>query len=479
MNYSTEKISGNQTRIDFTVPAETFETAMQQAYLKTRGRINVPGFRKGKAPRKLIESMYGEAVFYDEAFDRIFPDLYEEAVEKEKLFPVDQPDVKLDQIGSGKELKFSATVFVKPEVTLGEYKGLKGVRHLHPVPDEEIELRISRDVEKVTTREEIKDRPAGTGDIVNIDYSGSVNGVPFDGGDGKNHDLTLGSGSFIPGFEEQLAGMNTGEKKSITVTFPEDYHEAKLAGMQAEFDVTVNSVMAEVKPELNDDFAQDVSEYQTYAEYRTAVLHELEEKRDSQAEVHLEDGLVRQAVDASDCDIPDAMVNRQIDRLIANMRMRMLYQGLKMEDYLKYTNTTEDGLREQFRQDALDYVKTDLVLEAIGKKEGIEPSEDEINAEITKQAESMKADLAKYKEGLSENQLEGFRDIVINRKVLDLIKSQAEITLHEGEHDDVDTGEVISQVKEALENADEPVEEKATKKPAKKTRKKAEKQADE
>jgi trigger factor len=195
--------------------------------------------------------------------------------------------------------------------------------------------------------------------------------------------------------------------------------------------------------------------------------------------VHLEDSLVRQAVDASDCDIPEAMVNRQIDRLIANMRMRMLYQGLRMEDYLKYTNTTENDLRSQFRQDALDYVKTDLVLEAIGKKEGIEPSEDEINAEITKQAESMKADLAKYKEGLSENQLEGFRDIVINRKVLDLIKSQAEITLHEGEHEDVDTGEVINQVKDALENVDEPKEGKPVKKPAKKPRKKAEKKSDE
>lgn len=486
MSYSIEKISGNQTRIDFTVPAETFSDAMQKAYLKTRGRINVPGFRKGKAPRKLIESMYGESVFYDEAFDAIFPELYQEAVEKENLFPVDQPEVKLDQIGTGKELKFSTTVYVKPEVTLGEYKGLRGVRHLHPVPESEIELRIARDVEKVTTREEIKDRPAQNGDIANIDYEGSVAGVPFDGGKGTNHDLTLGSGSFIPGFEEQLIGMNPGEKKVITVTFPAEYHQENLAGKQAEFEVTVNSVLAEVKPEFNDDFAQDVSEYQTYQEYREAVVRELTEQRDSHAESHLEESLIRQAVDASDCDIPEAMVGREIDRMIQNMRLRMLYQGLKLEDYLKYTNTTEEDLRGQFRQDALDYVKTDLVLEAIGRKEGIAPSEEDIQAEIRKHAESMKADFARYRDSLNENQLENFRDIVINRKVVELIKSNADVSIHEGEHDEeVDAGEVIRQAKEALENAEEQAaentddQEQPEKKPARKTRKAADKQSDE
>jgi trigger factor len=464
MSYQTEKISGNQTRINFTVPAEIFDGAMQQAYLKQRGRINVPGFRRGKAPRKLIERMYGESVFYDEAFDLIFHDAYEEAVKKEDLFPVDQPDIKIDQIGSGQELRFSATVFVKPEVTLGKYKGLKGVRHIHPVPEEEIQHRIALDIEKVTVKEDVKDAPLKDGDTADIDFFGTLQGVPFEGGAGKGHQLKLGSNSFIPGFEEQLIGLKVGEEKTIKVTFPDGYHQESLAGREAEFFVKINMATAEVKPVLDDDFAQDVSEHQTFADYKAAILKELEDRRDQQAEAHLEDQLIQQAVDAADCDIPEAMVNRQTDRLTQNMKMQMLYQGIRMEDYLKYTNTTEEDLRTQFHVDALNGVKMDLVMEEIGKVEKIEPAQAEIDEEVKKRAAGTGSDLEKYREGLSESQLENLKALITTSKVVEFIKSHAEITLHEGEHEHIDAGEIISQVQDAVE------EQKGTeeKKPAKK-----------
>lgn len=465
MSYQAERISGNQAKIAFTVAPDIFEGAMQQAYLKNRGRINVPGFRKGKAPRKLIEAMYGESIFYDDAFDHIFPELYDEAVEKEDLFPVDQPDVKVEQIGSGKELKFSATVYVRPEVTLGSYRGLKATRHLHPVPEEEIDHRISHDVEKVTVSEEVKDRALGEGDTADIDFLGSVGGVPFEGGKGRGHKLKLGSGSFIPGFEKQVEGMRVGDTKTITVTFPAEYHEESLAGKEAQFEVKVNAATHEVKPELDDDFAQDVSEHKTFADYRAAIVKELEERRDLQAENHLEDSLVQQAVDAADCDIPEAMVNRQTDRLMQNMEMQMLYQGIRMEDYLKYTNSTQEDLRERFRQDALTGVKTDLVLDAIAKKEGVEPTPEEIDVEIARRAKEMGRDENQYREGLNDQQRENYREIARTRKTISLIKESAEISVHEGEHDeDINAKEVLERVQDALEESEAP----KTKKPAKK-----------
>ncbi len=468
MSYQAEKISGNQYKITFNVPSEDFDAAMQDSYLKNRGRINVPGFRKGKAPRKLIENMYGESIFYDDAFDKIFPDLYEEAVEQENLFPVDQPDVKVDQIGSGKELQFSLTVFVKPDVELGEYKGLKGTRHLHPVSEEEIEHRISHDVQKMTTSQDVEGRALENGDTANINYLGSVDGVPFEGGQADGHQLTLGSGSFIPGFEEQLVGMNIGDEKIITVTFPTPYHSEALAGKEAQFEVKVNSATQEVKPEMDDDFAQDVSEHKTFEDYRAAIVKELEENRDRQAEVALENELIQKAVDAADCDIPKAMVERQIDRLFMNMKMQMMYQGLRMEDYLMYTNTTEEDLRERFRDDAKNGVKTELVIDEIAKAEKFEISDEEIDEQIKRYAEDNHQDFETYKATVNEKQRENFKDLAMSRKVVDLIKSSAKVDIHDGpHHDPIDAQEVLDAVSGALEDGQEEQPE-SKKKPAKK-----------
>ena len=459
MSYQVEKVSSNQQKISFEIPAAAFDEAMQKAYLKTRGRISVPGFRKGKAPRKLIENMYGEGVFYDEAFDQIFPDAYKEAVEAEDLFPVDQPQIDVAEIGSGKDLKFTATVYVRPEIVLGEYKGLKGVRHLHPVTQEQIDARIARDVEKVTTEEDIGEEALQEGNTANIDYLGSVDGKPFEGGEGKGHKLRLGSHSFIPGFEEQVTGMKVGEEKDITVTFPAEYHAKDLAGKEAVFHVKVNAATREVKPALDDEFAKDVSEHNSFEEYRAAVEKELTELRDKHAETQLENDLVQQAVDAADCDIPEAMIQRQIDYLVQNMRIRMMYQGLKMEDYLKYTNTDEQALRENFRQDALNNVKTELVLDAIRKQEKLEATEEEVDEEIRRHAQETGREFDSYKEGLNENQRENYKDIALNRKVVDLLKASAEVSEHTEAHDEEltvqDLAESAAKTAEALEAAGE------------------------
>lgn len=469
MSFKAEKISGNQYKISFEVPQADFDAAMEQSFQKNRGRINVPGFRKGKAPRRLIENMYGETIFYDDAFDLIFPDLYEEAVKAEDLFPVDQPNVSVDQIGSGQDLLFTATVYVKPDVTLGDYKGLKGTRHLHPVSEEEIEHRISHDTRKMTTTQEVEGRALESGDNANINYLGSVDGVSFEGGQADGHNLVLGSNSFIPGFEDQVIGMNVGEEKVITVTFPTEYHSKALSGKEAQFAVKVNSATHEVKPELDDDFAQDVSEHKTFADYRAAIVKELEERRDQQAEVNLENELVQKAVDAADCDIPDAMVERQIDRQMMNMKMQMAYQGLRMEDYLRYTNTTEEDLRDNVREDAKNSVKTELVIDEIAKVEKLEANEEEVEKQIERYAKEANKELEAYKAGLTDNQKESFKDIATSRKVVDLLVKNAEISLHEGEHDDpVDMQEVLESVTEALDSE----EAQEVKAPAKKTRKK-------
>lgn len=456
MSYQAEKISGNQYKILFTVPSGEFDAAMQQSYLKNRGRINVPGFRKGKAPRRLIENMYGEGIFYDDAFEMIFPDLYHQAVDQEDLFPVDQPEVHVDQIGSGQELVFSVTVYVKPDVSLGEYKGLTATRHLHAIGEEEIEHRISHDIQKLTTYEDITDRALQEGDTANINYLGSVDGVAFEGGQADGHELTLGSGAFIPGFEEQLVGMNIGDEKTITVTFPTQYHSQELAGKEAQFHVKVNSAKQEVKPEMDDEFARDVSEHQTYEEYHAAIVKELEERRDKNAETAVENELVQKAVDAADCDIPRAMVERQVDRMFMNMKMRMLYQGIRMEDYMMYTNTTEEDLRGQFEDDARNNIKTELVTGAIAKQEGLEVDQEEIDAQIARYAADSHQELETYKAGLNENQLENFKDLALYQKVVGFIKDNAVIDVHTSEETDetIDVREVVESVAQALDSAE-------------------------
>ena len=453
MGYTVEKISGNQVKIAFEIEAEKFDAAVQKAYLKLRGRLNVPGFRKGKAPRKLIESMYGENVFYDEAFDIVFPDEYEAAVKENGLKVVDRPEVDaVDQIGVGKDLKCSVKVFVKPDVELGDYKGLKAVKYVHKVTAEEIDARIQEDVEKATTMADVTDRAVENGDSVNLNYLGTVDGEAFEGGTAENQTLVIGSGHFIPGFEEQMIGMQIGEEKDLNVKFPEEYHAENLKGKDAVFHVKVNGIQTKVAPALDDDFAADVSEFDTFADYRANIEKELTERAQKNADTQLENELVQQAVDAADCDIPQAMIDDEIDLMMREMKLRMMYQGLKFEDYLKYTGQSEDQVKEMYQPEAKNRVKMQLVLEAMIKAEGIEPTEEEVEKATADEAQRSGRDLEEFKKGLSDRQKEYLKENAAIRKAVDLIVATAKVE-EKDEGERVNAAETLKAVEDAVENA--------------------------
>ena len=463
MGYTVEKISGNQVKINFEIASEKFDEAVQKAYLKVRGRVAVPGFRKGKAPRKLIEKMYGEGVFYDDAFDILFPAEYEAAVKENNLQVVDRPEVdEMKQIGVGKELQFSIKVFVKPDVELGNYKGLKAVKYVHKVTDEEIDNRIQQDVDKATTMADVTDRAVENGDTVNLNYAGTVDGVAFEGGTAENQTLEIGSGHFIPGFEEQMIGMQIGEEKDLNVKFPDEYHAENLKGKDAVFHVKVNGIQTKVVPALDDDFAADVSEFDTFADYKANITKELTDRADKNAAVQLENELVQQAVDAADCDIPDAMIEDEIDIMIRELKLRMMYQGLKYEDYLKYTGQTEDQVKEMYRSEAKNRVKMQLVLDAIIKAENIDVTEEEVEKATAEEAERSGRELEEFKKGLNDRQKEYLRDNAKIRKAVDMIVETAKVE-EKDEADRIDASETLKAVEDAaaaVAEEEEPEEEK-------------------
>ncbi|MBR6322353.1 MAG: trigger factor, partial [Lachnospiraceae bacterium] len=427
MSHTYEKVSGNKAKLTFVIPAEQFDEAMQKAFLKLRGRINVPGFRKGKAPRRMIETLYGETVFYDDAFELLFPDAYEAAVKEYDLHPVDRPDVSLDEIGAGKDLKFHLEVFVRPDVKLGEYKGLTVETEQQKLTDEMVDARISADQDKASRTIDVEDRPVQEGDTVNLDYAGTVDGVAFAGGTAENQTLKIGSKTFIPGFEEQMIGMAIGEEKDLAVKFPEEYHAEELKGKDAVFHVKVNGIQTTEKPELDDDFAADISEFDTFAEYRESIVKDLTEKISRNNEIAAENALVEKAVENAEMDVPEAMISDQADYMVREMAMRMSYQDMKMEDYLKYTGQTVEDLKTMYRPEAEKRVKTELVIDAIRKAENIEPGEAEIEKAIADQAERSGQDAETFKKNLSDEQKNYLKDNAAIQMVLDLMKKDATI----------------------------------------------------
>ena len=428
MSYTVEKIASNKVKLSFVESAESFDAAVETAYLKDRSKINVPGFRKGKAPRKLIENMYGEGVFYDDAFELVAQPAYEEAIKAENLQVVDRPQVDVQQIGAGQELKYTLEVFVKPDVTLGEYKGVAVEKNVEKVTDEAVDARIQNDVERASTTQDVTDRAVENGDIVNLDYAGSVDGVAFEGGTAQGQSLTIGSGMFIPGFEEQMVGMNIGEERDLSVKFPEQYHADNLAGKDAVFHVKVNGIQTKVRPELDDDFAADVSEFDTFEAYKANIVADLEKNAADRAEANLEDALVQKVVDAADCDIPDAMIQDEITTMLREMEMRMMYQGIRFEDYLKYTGQTLDQVRENYKPEAANRVKTQLVLEAVAKAENIVPTDEDVDEAIADQAKRVNRDVEEFKASLSEQQKEYLKETAGIKKVIDFLKANAVIT---------------------------------------------------
>ena len=365
MSYTYEKLSGNKAKLSFVFPAEEFDDAMAKAFLKIRKSINLPGFRKGKAPRKMVEAMYGEGILYDDAINLLFPDAYEAAVKEYDLHPVDQPEFNMEEIGSGKELKFNVEVYVRPDVTLGQYKGLEVEIDRQELTDAMVDAEIERDRDKASRTIDVEDRPVENGDMVNLDYAGSINGVPFEGGTAQGQTLTIGSGSFIPGFEEQMIGMAVSEEKDLNVTFPAEYHSKEVAGKDAVFHVKVNGIQKVEKPELDDDFAQDVSDFNTFAEYKADVVKRLQERVDKNNENAAKNALVEKAVENAQMDIPQAMIDTQSDYMIREMEMNAAYQGIRLDDYLKYMGMTREALKAQNEPEAVRRVKNELVIDAI------------------------------------------------------------------------------------------------------------------
>ena len=426
MSTTVEKISSNKVKLSFEIDAEKFAAAMDKAYIKVRGQVTIPGFRKGRAPRKMIENMYGgESIFYDEAFELIFDEVYGPAVEENKLEVVDRPQIEIQQIGTGKNLKFACQVFVKPDVTLGEYKGVEVKKEHTLVSDEDVDKEIEKARSKQASEVSVEDRPVAEGDTVNLDYSGSIDGVKFAGGTAEGQTLKIGSHAFIPGFEEQMVGMKLGEEKDLEVTFPEKYHAAELAGKKAVFHVKVNSITETQLPALDDDFAKDISEFDTLDEYKADVRAKLEAQaaeRDNQA---FTNAVIEKVMENATVEIPDAMVERQIDYLVRNFEYRLSAQGLKLADFIKYTGQDMKSFRNQYRQQAEKTVRANLVLEAVENAEKFEATEEEIDAEIAKFAPQTGKSAEELKKSLTEGDREYFKSDVIRDKAVKFLCDNA------------------------------------------------------
>ena len=425
MKSTIEKLSSNKVKLHFVVEPELFETGMQAAYKKNVGKINVPGFRRGKAPRKVVEMMYGENIFYEDAIDEIFPKVYSEAVKEHDITPVDRPEFNLEQIGSGKELIFDIEVFVKPDVELGQYKGVEAVKHTTVVTDDDVNAEIERARERVSRYVDVTDRPVKMDDQVTLNYAGFCEGEQFEGGTAEGHKLVIGSGSFIPGFEDQLVGAEIGKEVDVNVTFPEEYHAENLKGKPATFKCTVTAIQEKDVPALDDEFAKDVSEYDTLDAYKAATKEDLQKKADERDDAEFENAVLDAVCENAKVDIPEAMIEDRIDERIREISMNMRYQGIDMQTYFKYTGTTEENLREQLKDQAKHDVLVRLMLEAVRDAEKVEADEASVNEEIDKYASQASGDAEKFKASLTDDDRKYFEEAVRMRKTVELLKDSA------------------------------------------------------
>ena len=374
---------------------------------------------------KIIENYYGPGVFYEDAFDIIFPDIYRRALEEHDVKPVDRPELDVEQIEKGKDLKFTVEVFVRPDVELGQYTHLGIEKKVEEVTDDDVMADIERARDRAARYIEVTDREAKLDDQANIDYQGLLDGVPFEGGTAQGHELVLGSGAFIPGFEDQVVGMRIGEEKDLNVTFPENYHSEELAGKPVVFKVKLNSLREKEVPALDDEFVKDVSETaNTVEEYKKEIREKLEKQAEERADAAFESEIIETISDNAKIDIPKAMVEEQIDNMLRDMELRMMYQGLRMQDFLKYSGQTMEQLRDTYRQQAEDRVKTQLTLEAITKAEGIEPTDEEIDKELSRFAEQGKKTLEEFKKDLPEGDLEYFKEVAHHQQDREIPQGQ-------------------------------------------------------
>ena len=425
MSVQVEKLEHNMAKLTITVPAETFNKAITQAYKKMKNQISITGFRKGKVPQAMVEKMYGAGMFYEDAANIVIPEEYDKALAEVKDIKItSQPAIDVTQMEKGKDFIFTAEVATKPEVTLGQYKGIEVPENKVEVTDEEIEAELKK-VQEQNAREITVDRPAENGDTVVIDFEGSVDGEVFEGGTAENHPLVLGSGSFIPGFEDQLVGATADSDVEVNVTFPEDYQAKDLAGKAAVFKVKVHEIKKKELPEINDEFAQDVSEFDTLDEYKEDVKKGIAEQKEKAVRQEKQEKIIRQIVENAEMDIPDSMVVTQTRQMMDQFAQQMQSNGLSMAQYYQFTGLTPDGLLEQMKPQAQKNIENRLVLEAIAAAEGITASEEEVEKEFANIAERYGLTVDKVKEIFADEETENIKSDIAAQKALDMITEAA------------------------------------------------------
>ena len=427
MSVQVEKLEKNMAKLTVEVSAEDFKAAIKKAYNKTKNRFAIPGFRKGKASQAVIEKMYGEAVFYEDAADEAINSTYAEAMKESGLDIVSRPEITVEQIGKDQAFIYSALVAVKQEVTLGEYKGVEVEKADAAVTAEDVEAELKRVQEQNARLLTVEDRPVADGDQTVIDFEGFVDGKGFEGGKAEDYPLTIGSHSFIDTFEEQLIGKNIGEECEVNVTFPTEYHAAELAGKPAMFKVTVKEIKVKELPALDDEFASEVSEFDTLDEYKQDIEKKLQERKEKAAASQNEDRVVAKVVENASMEIPEKMIDAQVDNMLRETAQRMQSQGLSMDLYMKYTGMTADQMKDQMRPEAVKRIQTRLVLEAVVKAENIETSEEKLDEEIAKMAEAYKMEADKLKSYMTDSDKDQMKQDLAVQAAVDLLVSEAKL----------------------------------------------------
>lgn len=425
MSLQVEKLEKNMAKLTIEVSAEELEQALQKAYLKNKNKISVPGFRKGKVPRQMIEKMYGPEIFYDDAANALIPDAYAAAADECELKLVSRPAIDIVQIEKGQPFIFTAEVAVKPEVTLGEYKGIEVEKIDTTATEEEITAEVDKERENNSRTITVEDRGVQDGDMTVIDFEGFVDGAPFDGGKGTDYPLTIGSGAFIPGFEEQLVGAELGKEVEVNVTFPEEYHAKDLAGKAAVFKCTVKEIKVKELPEADDEFAMDVSEFDTMEEYRADLKKKIEERKAADAKAKKEDAVIEKIIEGAAMEIPDAMIETQAEYLVDDFAQRMQMQGMSMDQYMQYTGATIESMTNQMKPQAKKRIESRLVLEAVAAAENIEIGDEAVEAEMSRMAEAYKMELDKLKELISEDEKKNMREDLSIQKAIELVTEAA------------------------------------------------------
>ncbi len=421
------KKEGNKVTLKITVDNNKFEEAVNKAYNKTKGKYNIPGFRKGKAPKVVIETQYGKGVFYNDAIDMLFPEVYSEAIKELNIDPIDRPDLDIEEISKDNGLVMVLNVEVKPEFELGAYKGIEISKVDNTVSEDEVEARLNEMLNRHARLTSVEGKVIENGDTAVIDFEGFENGVAFEGGKGENYNLVIGSNTFIPGFEDQLVGKKAGEEVEVNVTFPETYHAENLAGKPVVFNVKVNDVKVKEVPALDDEFAKDTSEFDTLAELRADVKAKLEEQAKNAADAEMKNALVEKVCANTEVEVPEAMVQHQIDNMLMELNYQLQYQGLNLQQLLEMTGRGLEELREERRSDAEKLVKSSLILEAIAEKENVEANDADLDAELEKMAAMYNMEVEKIKSSLREADIEDIKGQIKIRKTLDLLVENATI----------------------------------------------------